>query len=81
MVYEEHDGFIGSITGSNFTWEWTTDLKGLRIAQQLEGTSSSLKLAQEDFKAAYERFRSHISDEEFDRVYRRGPPRSIEEGA
>lgn len=56
-------------------WEWETDLRGLRIAQQLRGTGANLEAAQAGFKAAYERWRSRITDEEFDRIYRRsGPP-------
>lgn len=75
-VYEDRDGLLGSIAPEpSGGWEWETDLKGLRMAQQLSGTAPTLMAAQEGFKAAYERWRAGITDAEFDRVYRRsGPP-------
>lgn len=66
-------GSIAPVSGGG--WEWETDLRGLRMAQQLSGTAPTLEAAQADFKAKFERWRSGCTDVEFDRVYRRsGPP-------
>lgn len=71
-IYEERDGLLGWFTPvPGEGWEWQTDLRGLRMAQQLSGTAPSLRAAQDDFKKAYEEWRAQFTDAEFDRPYRR----------
>lgn len=43
----------------------------MRMGQQLAGKAPTLEAAGEAFKATYERWRARITDEKFDRVYRR----------
>ena len=75
-VYDDRDGMLGSIAPAERGpgWEWQTDLRGLRMAQQLSGAAPTLEAAQEAFKATYLRWRAKIADQQFDSVYRRSPP-------
>lgn len=72
MLYEERDGLLGWLhVAPQGGWEWSTDLKGLRMAQQLEGYAPTLEAALIQFKHRYERWRARINDDTFDRVHRR----------
>lgn len=74
-IYEDRDGMLGWFSPApGGGWEWQTDLRGLRMAQQLQGTSPTLEAAQVVFKSTYERWRAQFTDEHFDRVYRRSKP-------
>lgn len=72
MVSEDRDGLLGYFREADGGgWEWQTDLRGMRMGQQLAGKAPTLEAAGEAFKATYERWRARITDEKFDRVYRR----------
>lgn len=74
-VFEDRDGQLGwiGLADDGDGWEWSTDLRGLRMAQQLHGRSTSLLAAQQAFKDSYVKWRPQFTDDQFDETYRRSP--------
>lgn len=75
-VYDERDGMLGWIKPAEHGpgWDWSTDLKGLRMEQQFCGTAGTLEDAQRAFKLEYQRWRAGFTDSQFDSVFRRSGP-------